>query len=321
MKDPISILGIGAPTLDYILKVSESFLETIPGPKTGMQPIELQTLLDILERAEEKAVLLPGGSACNALKGLVHLGWSCGLVGMLGKDPAGAFLKQQLEKEGIHLFLQESETPTSQVLVLVAPDGNRTFRTFTGAGLEIRPDQLNPLHFKDVKLVHVEGYGLPNRGYTEHAMAVAKMAGAQVSFDLASFEIVEVFRETILALLKEFVDIVFLNEKELYALLQLSPEEGCDALRSLCKTNVVLMGDSGCWVSNQKSKIFCPAYPVVPLDTTGAGDLFASGFLHGYLRNKPIEECARYGAMLGAAVVQVHGTHLPADVWDHLNFK
>lgn len=313
------ILGIGGPILDLILHVSDDFLGSVPGEKGGMEPIDFESLQKIIRESGGEPVCVPGGGARNTLHGLARFGEKCALLGMVGQDPLGLKYRSLLADQGIHPLLVESKTPTALVLSLVTPDGERTMRTFQGASTEIRGHHLNAAHFHEARLVHLEGYTLFNKDLTETAMRLAKEGGAKISFDLASFEIVRSFKGTILPLLEKYVDIVFANQEEVGALLgEKEEEKGCEALASLCEVSVVLMGQKGCWVKSGQEKKHCPAYPVRPLDTTGAGDLFASGFLHGYLRGYPLEICAHYGAIAGRAVVQVVGPVIPHEQWESI---
>lgn len=313
------ILGIGGPVLDQLLPVSEEYLSTIPGEKGGMEPVDFVTLEQIIAKSGSKTVSVPGGSTRNTLHGLVKLGKRCALVGMVGNDSRGNKYRELLKGQNILPLLVESETPTAIVLSLVTPDGERTMRTFQGASIEIRGEHLDRKVFEKAKLVHLEGYTLYNEDLAETAMRLAKESGAKVSFDLASFEIVKKFREKVLALLDAYVDVIFANEEEVMALTGLEGASvNCDFLGELCEVGIVLMGPRGCWVKRDGFKKHYPAYPVQPLDTTGAGDLFASGFLYGYLRDESLEMCAHYGAVAGRAVVQVVGPIVPENAWEEI---
>ncbi len=315
---PQKILGVGAPFLDYILKVSDAFLDKLPGSKEGMMHVDYLTFSHILNTCGVKPVLVPGGSACNTIRGLARLGHACAFVGKVGQDEAGEIVWNELEELKIRPYFSQSKNPSAQVLCLVAPNGSRTFRSFGGAGLEMTSRDLEPDFFQDQKLVHIEGYSLHNGAYTEKAMQLAKASGAKVSFDLSSPEVVLQFHESIWKLIKEHVDILFANENEIRALTQLGSQEGCELLRSIVEVAVVYMNVKGCWVGDRSGQERYPAYPVTPFDTTGAGDLSASGFLHGYLMGASWERCAHFGALLGAQVVQVYGAEIPSDRWDAL---
>lgn len=309
------VLGIGAAIADRILKVSEEELARLPGRKGGMECIDHDAMQAILNTCPSEIAFVPGGSCSNVMRGLRHLGHSCALISKVGDDVIGKQIAQALKAMDIEALYTTTHLPTSQVLCLVTPDGQRTCRCYLGATSQMRGEHLDYAHFAGTTLVHIEGYTMLNEHLTVKAMEYAKRAGALVSFDLASFEIVETYRPTLLELLKEYVDLVFANQEETHMLCDDTPEASCRYLQELCKVAVVSMNKNGCWVGSDGRLQFCPAYPVEAIDSTGAGDLFASGFLHGYLTHQSVQACAHYGALLGAAVVQVYGGDLPAPQW------
>lgn len=316
------ILGIGGVIFDQILPVTEEYLSTIPGQKGGMEPVDYPTLEKIIAQSGSKPISVPGGSARNTLHGLSRFGEKSALFGMVGNDSLGEKYCALLEEQKIYPLLLKENVPTAIVLSLVTPDGERTMRTFQGASVNLKPIHLTTEIFLPAKIVHLEGYALFNEGLAEQAMRLAKQSGAKVSFDLASFEIVKHYKEHILHLLENYVDFIFANEEEIFALTGKKDEQsGCEFLAELCEVATVLMGPKGCWVKKGTEQVHCPAYPVQPVDTTGAGDLFTSGFLHGALRGYPIEVCAHYGAIAGRAVVQVMGTIIPHDQWEEIYQK
>jgi sugar/nucleoside kinase (ribokinase family) len=314
----MSVLGIGSPIIDLVLFVDDPFLIEISAHKGGMEIIDYHTLHRILEKSGQSPVPISGGSCSNTLKGLAHLGQTCSMIGRIGKDSLGQHFEQTMHSLQIRTHFSSSKTPTGQAACLITPDGERTFRTYVGAGAELRGKDLDPNLFKGVQLVHIEGYTLLCEDLTEKAMSLAKEADAKVSFDLASFELAESHREPIIDLLTKYVDVVFANELETLTLTGLFAERGCAVLKDICETVVVLQGDKGCWIGRGPVQIHCPAFPVNPIDTTGAGDTFASGFLHGYLQRAPLEECARFGAVAAREVVQVLGTEIPKEIWDRI---
>lgn len=309
-------LGVGALLADQIVHVTDELLSKLPGKKGGMETVDHQTLTELLRLTNPTSPLFPGGSCANVIRSLAHLGRKCALIGKIGNDDIGNALLKNLQILGIETLYTRGFTPTGQVVSFVTPDGERTCRSYLGAQQEITPKDLIPEQFENVKIVHIEGYNLLYPGLAECAMQYAKNAGAKISFDLASFEIVEAYKDQILELLSQFVDICFANELETRLLTGKALQEGCAELKKFCPLAVVSKGKDGCWIGHEKTVLHYPAYPIEhPLDTTGAGDLFAAGFLHGYLSSKPLEVCADYGALLGAAVVQVQGTVLPEEQW------
>lgn len=315
------ILGVGTPILDHLIHINPSYLQMIPGKPFGMELVTYEEMVSIIEKSGSVPKQIAGGSCCNAIKGLAALGHTCGLTGKLGKGPTGEKVIEDLQDFNIDPLVAFSDSPTAHVACLITPDGKRTCRTFIGAGGEMTPEDLDPNHFKGVKLVHIEGYSLLKPGLTHQSMEYAKQAGAAISFDMGSFEVIQSCKELLIDLIDEYVSIVFANEEEAYTLTGLDPEGGCQKLRSLCDVAVVMMGEKGCCAGNQTGQSFYPAFPVKPVDTTGAGDLFASGFLHGFLNGETIENCAKFGAITGGTVVQHVGAEIPSDVWDDVHAR
>lgn len=310
------VLGIGAPIIDLILRVDHAHLEKISAGKHGMQVVDYPTLKKIIAESGVSPTRTAGGSGANTIRGLAHLGHKTAFLGRIGSDLEGRFFLKTIKSVQISPLLLESETPTAQVVCLVTPDGERTMRAFLGASAEFTEKDLKPEFFKGVSLVHIEGYQLLKGETVLHAMEMAKAANARVSFDLGSYELVEDFKDTIVKLVTKYVDVLFANQQEIQGLTKMPPEKGCALLTDLCETSVVMLGSEGCIVGRGEEQTRFPAFKVPVIDTTGAGDLFASGFLHGYLKGRSMKECARLGALSGAAAVQVHGTDLSLDMWE-----
>lgn len=283
-----------------------------------MQEVDLETLHHLLERCQQKPLILAGGSGANTIKGLTRLGWQTALLGSIGNDAAGRTALSSLQEYGVRALFSPSDLPTTQVLCLVTPSGARTFRTYVGASRDLSTASVTPELFENVRLVHIEGYTIQYNGLVERVMQLAKAAGAMVSYDLGSHELVMAHQNRILGFLEHYVDVVFCNRDEIAALFNLDPEAGCARLRQLCKVAVVLLGKDGCIVGSGAGQRSWPAYRAKTVDTTGAGDLFAAGFLHGLLRSATLETCAQYGSLLGSSVIQVVGAEIPAETWDQL---
>lgn len=314
----MDVIGVGAPVIDRIVHVDEALLNALEIAKGGMRIVDLSTLEAIEQAYRLQTQFTPGGSAANTVKGLAHLGHTSSLVGKIGMDRWGDLFNESVTQLDIKSLYLKSSTPTGQILTLVTPDSERTFCSFPGASVKIKPHELSPSMFTGVKLAHIEGYTLLASGVTEQAMKLAKQAGAKISFDLASFEIVHACKEEIEKLLSGYVDIIFANQEEVFALTGLGPEKACASLKEICGVVVVFCGEAGVWVGQGDKLWFHAAQKVSAIDTTGAGDLFASGFLHGYLHEYPIELCAAYGTFAASEIVQVMGAELPLRAWDKL---
>lgn len=312
---PFRVLGIGGACIDLILHVEEKLLDHIPGGKGGSQIVDFDVFSQILSLCSTKPLSVSGGSAANTIKGLSHLGIKGALFTQVGSDEFGNLFVDSLIKEEVIPLVSPSYHPTAVVLCLITPDGQRTMRFFSDSVDEMSESMLLPELFLGVELVHLEGYLLRNGSLMEKAMKLAKIAGAKVSLDLSSYEFVETYRNQILELLEKYVDIVFGNEDEANALTGLSSTEACYRLQELCSISVILRGKNGCLIGSEGQINSVPGVLARVVDTTGAGDLFASGFLYGYLNKYSLEKCGMLGNRLGAAVVEVEGANLPIQAW------
>jgi sugar/nucleoside kinase (ribokinase family) len=315
---PFNIIGIGAPLCDHIMHVSEEYLSQLHARKGEMIVIDHESLQHILRTAPTQPIMLPGGSAANVMQGLAHLGHACAVIGSIGNDPCGEYLVKSLQALNIATLYSYVDMPTGQVVCLVTPDGERTFRAYLGAAHQIDYHKIDPHIFQKASLVHIEGYALQHYNLVPWAMQHIKQVGGLLSFDLANFEILNTYKDKIFELLRNYVDIVFANTSEAEALLGLPPKEACAKLSEYCHVAVVTMNVHGCWIAHKGSMTYAPAFPSIAIDSTGAGDLFACGFLHGYLAGRPLGICAHMGALIASEVVKVHGATLPASTWDVL---
>lgn len=322
--DNPKVLGVGAPCMDIIIHVNEAFVKELGG-KGGSQQTDMQSIHDTINRAEPHLVsFTPGGSCANSVKGLAGLGQDCSFFGKIGEDTFGEHFVKNLHHWDIESVIGKSTDHGTQIcLCLITPDGERTMRCYSGASEDVNPDDLTPELFKDRALVMFEGYSLyiKDHRYIDKAMKLAKEEHALVSMDLSSFEVVKSFKDRINNLLENYVDIVFANSDEAKALTGLSSYEACEKMQEKCKIAIVMMGKNGCYVGSEGKIVHCPAFQCDVIDTTGAGDLFASGFLHGVLKGLPLDQCGHNGNSTGSAVCEMVGAEISAQKWIEVKQK
>jgi sugar/nucleoside kinase (ribokinase family) len=310
------VLGIGTPLLDQIIHIDDAYLAQHHLRRGSTEPINYTDINSIIFNSNKTPSYVAGGSAANTIKGLSCLGEACALFGVIGDDEEGELLVNRLTTYGVNPLLKKTNLPTGQVLCLVTPDKERTMRFFLGAGTKATAQDITSDMFENITLVHTEGFMFNNGTLLEHSMKLAKAAGAKISLDTASFEIVASHKKQMLELISRYVDILFANEEEAHALTGHGPQKSARILKELCPIAIVKMGEHGCFVAFGKEELYHDALKVRAVDTTGAGDLFASGFLHGYLRKKSLCECAFYGNLVAAQVVQVMGAEIPESAWE-----
>lgn len=320
----IKILGVGSPMLDLLVNVDDSFIDTIDGEKGGMELVSPQLLESILEKSGAEALSAPGGSAANTIFGLAHLGMQTSLLGKTGKDQQAQFYIQQYAEMGgdTSRLKVNPDVPTGRCLSLVTPDSERTMRTDLGAAATLNVDDVTAEDFVGMTHVHIEGYMLFNADLTLHILKLAKQANCIVSLDMASFEVVNAAKNILPQLLKDYVDIIFANEEEAAAFCDTKdPEAALAEFAKFADTVAVKVGKDGAYIRHRDETVKVAAEIVSAIDTTGAGDLWASGFLYGFLKGKTLAEAGAIGAKVGAEVVQIMGAAIPAERWEIIKNK
>jgi sugar/nucleoside kinase (ribokinase family) len=334
------VIGLGDPVMDVLARVSHEFLASVtsePGGCYDISPEEMRSLVSKASEAGYQTTRIPGGSAANVMKGLSGImgpsAVEAHFIGMVGKDNTGKEYASRLEATGAKqmLLTADSTSPTATCFCLVTPDGQRTMRTCLGASLELKStSQLSPSWCpKSLHLLHCEGYCLYRPTLCKEVMVACKKAGALVSMDLASFELVRHCKASLMEILESgLLDLVFANEEEAAEMavdLQLCPSTSThaqkvtatqDLLLKYAKVSIVSLGPKGCTVraSNGETAL-SPAANVKVVDTIGAGDTFTSGFLSAYLSGCTLQKCAEMGCAAGAEAVQVAGAEISPEAF------
>ena len=319
MPANIKLICIGNPIVDELVHVESDFLVHAGGQKGGMELVDHQVLEDLTAKLTRETTRAAGGCAGNTAYALARLGTSSAMIGKLGDDSAGRFYQRRFAE--VHAvtdrFLLDHELPTGRCLCLVTPDSERTMRTHLGAAMTLSPEDINEELFAGAGHVHVEGYLLFNPDLIRKVLHVASAGHRTVSLDLASFEVVQAAGAELATLLRDYVDIVFANEEEATAFADHQEPQHCVAqLAAHCRIAVVKVGERGAFIHAEGTLLHVPAEKVnTVMDTTGAGDFWNAGFLHGYLNGADLSTSGRMGAHLGALVVQHLGAKLPAEYW------
>ncbi|HSH09033.1 MAG TPA: adenosine kinase [Oceanipulchritudo sp.] len=313
------LVGVGSPIIDVLARVPDSFLERIGGEKGGMVLTDGNTIGKWMAELPGPYTEAPGGSAGNTIFAATRLGLRTTFVGKTGNDSGGTFYRERLKLLGGNIsHFKDGTIPNGRCLSLITPDSERTLRTDLGAAATLLPEEITPVDFIGSSHAHIEGYLLFNPDLMMAVLKSAKEANCTTSLDLASFEVVEAARDRLPQLLDEYVSLVFANVEEATAFngAKAPPRELALKLAEHCDLAVVKAGADGAWLARGIEVIHSPAIPnITAVDTTGAGDYWAAGFLTGWIHGKPLDVCAAWGARLGAEVVQVIGAELPEETW------
>lgn len=314
------VVGIGSALVDIIAMEDEAFIAKSGAVKGGMTLVDRDTIERVLSLSTAQRRIVPGGSACNTLLGVGRLGAGARFVGKCGKGPMGRLFEEDLRRHHVEPALLTSSSPTGRVLSIVTPDAQRSMFTYLGASSETLPSEISNGCFDQAAVVHVEGYLAFNRELILAALRNAKEAGARVSLDLASFTVVEASRDFLAKIVEEYVDILIANEDEALAYTGFSDElRAVEALAESVDIGVLKVGARGSYIRHQSQTLaVAPAGNAPVIDTTGAGDLWAAGFLYGIVNGMPLAECGALASACGYEVCQVMGAKISEEGWQRI---
>lgn len=318
------LLGYGSAVVDILATVDDAFLRTIPGDKGGTVLITPETMRDILSRLPVPPARLPGGAAPNTLVGYARLlDGHAGLLAIIGDDDNGRLFRQHLADAQVDdsRCRIAPQGATGAVLALITPDAERTMRTNLGVNADITPDTFTTDDFSGYSHFLLEGYTFRMPGIGEALARTAARAGLSLCLDFNAQEVASQYRGTLDTILRQHVDIVFANEHEAAAFCETDDEHlALERLAERCELAIVKLGARGCLLKHHgEPPIHVPACTVPhTVDTTGAGDSFAAGFLAAWLNGHTLRDAAECGAHVAAEIVQVMGAQLPPETWTKL---
>ncbi len=307
------VVGVGSALVDILFNADDDFVKNAGGSKGGMEWVDMSVIDEAVKNAPEKPVIVPGGSACNTVTGIAQLGGTSRFVGKKGKDDLGKILENAISAIGMEPALISSDSPTGRVASIITPDAQRSMLTFLGASAELAPTDIDEAMFKDAAIIHVEGYQIYNKDLLIDILKKAKASKALVSLDLASYTIVEDAQDFIGELVKEYVDILIANEDEARAYTGISDEpKALEAMGENVLIAALKVGSRGSSVLHDgRVTQIKPVPGIDAIDTTGAGDLWAAGFLYGLVEGFSMEKCGEIASVCGGEVCKVIGASIP----------
>jgi sugar/nucleoside kinase (ribokinase family) len=306
------ILGIGNALVDVLVEIKdESLFQKFGLKKGGMEMISAGLKNEIHREIHGlKQTVASGGSTSNTIYGLAQLGVPVGYIGKIGEDDMGYFFKKDMEKAGVATHLIQSKMDTGIATTFITKGGERTFATYLGAAATQTPDDLHERIFSLYDIIHVEGYLVFNRDLILNICKLAKKCGLQISKDMASYNLVEAMHPLVDELLRDYVDIIFANEEEAYAFTGKKDREALEILSTYCPVSVVKLGAEGSLANVHGETTVIPPIKAQCKDTTGAGDIYAAGFLYGLTNNFTIPEAGALASKLSAKCVETLGARI-----------
>lgn len=311
------ILGMGNALVDILVKINDDqLLEKYELPKGSMQLVDKEKSQQLINALSHlKYEIASGGSAANTINGLANLDIPCGYIGKIHEDKFGKIFSDDMTSKGIEAVLFNGSQDTGIATTLISEDSQRTFATFLGSAVEMTPEDLKEEYFAGYDYFHIEGYLVQNHELIEAAVKLAKKSGLKVSIDMASYNVVEDNLQFLKKLVSEYVDIVFANEEESKSFTGKEPEAAMIDIAEMCDISVVKVGAQGSMVMTKNEKVSVGVINANPIDTTGAGDLYAAGFLYGLANELSLEKCAKLGSLLGGNVIEVIGPKMDEARW------
>ncbi|HKK35859.1 MAG TPA: adenosine kinase [Paracoccaceae bacterium] len=316
------VVGIGNAIVDVLGRVEDRFLEENGIQKGIMQLIDAERAIDLYGRMGP-AHEISGGSAANTIAGLGMLGAKAAYVGKVKDDQLGAIFAHDIRALGVGFDVPPAPKSmdgdeTGRCMVLVTPDGERSMNTYLGVSGALTPDDIDEALMADAKWVYLEGYrfdGFESQEAFRKAIAAAKGAGGKVAITLSDPFCIERHRSLFRQMCIEEIDLLFANEHELVSLYETGTlEEAMEMARKEIEIVAVTVGPAGAHVLNGEETVNVPAAPMERVDATGAGDLFAAGFLYGLTQGKDLQTCGTMGCVAAGEVISHIGARPEEDL-------
>jgi sugar/nucleoside kinase (ribokinase family) len=314
------LIGVGSPIMDLLARVPDAFLQNVPGDKGGMVLVDHDEMQRILGLLAGEPAYSTGGSAANATFNAARLGLRTAFLGKLGNDELARVYRRAFEAAGVDgSRFKQGAVANARCLALVTPDAQRTLRTHLGAAMTLSPGEISTADFRGCRHAHIEGYLVFNQALADAVLARAREAGCTTSLDLSSFEVVNASRDWLFRQFHRGIDVIFANEDEIRALFQDNASDFATLAQKLAGLGVlaaVKVGKDGAWLARDAElHRVAPVAVADVIDTNGAGDAWAAGFLFGYLRGWSLPQCGALASLLGAETVMHMGPIIPETDW------
>lgn len=313
------VLGMGAALVDVLANVTDEWVAAQGVQKGGMNSVDWPQMEKFLAGLKN-SIRVPGGSTCNTMVGLARLGGNAAFISKVGNDELGLLFQEHLKKNGVESKMGLSDVATGCVFSAVTPDAQRSMWTYLGASDFLVSEDFVPSLFDGVGLLYAEGYRAFNGECFKKSFTLARSLGVETALDFSSFGVVEACRATIDELLNnKMIDIVIANEDEAFAYAGVKEEAALEVLAQKAKVAVVKVGKKGAFIAKDGKVTKVDAKLVKAIDTTGAGDLWASGFLYGYLSGWDMQRAGNLASLVASEVVQVMGAQIPDEGWARIH--
>ena len=317
-----SVIGIGNALTDMLVNLSnDNVLSEYQLAKGSMSLVDSQLQTDISKAVAGSPYSLSlGGSAANTIRAMARLGTKTAFIGKVGEDTTGDFYEQALRNLGITPYILRSEHKSGKCVALVSSDGERTFVTHLGAALDLTAEEIDGTILDSYDYLYIEGYLVQDHDLILKTIEQAKEHGLKVAIDLASFNVVEENRDFLHDIVERYVDILFANEDEARAFSgESEPINSLQYISKMCELAVVKIGTRGALIKRGEELVHVGIMAAAKrVDTTGAGDFYAAGFMAGLCEGLTLRQCGTMGAIAAGKVIEIVGTTLSEEAWSEI---
>jgi len=319
----MKVLGIGNALLDILLRLeNDNKLKDI-GIQKGAMDLIREDQMKTIHQAQAGLIRneAPGGSVCNTMRAMAYLGAEVGYIGKVGTDAIGVFYENAIRKAGVTPHIVRTEGISGCSTILISPDGERTMATFLGPAATLAATEIPDTTFNGYDCLYIEGYLISNEALFLPVLQWAKKAGLKIALDLSNFNIVNGFKDLLSEVIPQYVQILFSNENEATAYTGLNAEDAVRKISEQVDISVVTVGKKGAWAGSRGECIHVSSTGSKPVDTTGAGDNFAAGFLYGLTQDATLTQAAQIGSLLAGHVIKTIGPQIPDEHWCQIKLK
>lgn len=311
MKD-YDVIGLGNTIMDLLVEVEEHKLLEMNFKKGEFHLVDEKKSRELLEKiniSQFKIKTVPGGSSANTIRGIAMLGGKVILYGKVGKDRHGETYVQEMKEQGVSPRISQDSSATGNAITFITPDAERTFSVHLGAAIKLQKEDLLEEDIKRGKILHLEGYQIegPTKETVLHAITLAKKNNTLISIDLADPGVIRRNKVFLHDLALNYADIVFVNEIEAKELTGYEEEEAAKEIGKQDKIVIVKLGKRGSLICENGVITRIAPFPAKVIDTTGAGDCYAAGFLYAFCQGWPLEKAGKLGSLFAAKVVEQTG--------------
>jgi sugar/nucleoside kinase (ribokinase family) len=311
------ILAVGNALIDIMVDLHDENLLKKYSFAKGSQEHVSKEVFDAFyqELSLEDARFIPGGSAANVVHPLANLGFKTGFIGAIGNDELGQTFEEDLKQAGVFFSPIRKEGDTGKVLHLQTRDGEKTIIAYSGVNDQLTTEELSEHLMTSYTHLVLDGFLLSNEELVQELMSSESIGGMKVIFDMASSHIAEGHREFLKRLIKNHVDILFANDLEAFSYTSNEPERGIRSMAKDCEIVVIKQGSRGSMIQKGSEFYMIASAPARVVDSTGAGDMYAAGFLYGLLKNYHLTHCGKIASFLASKVLEVEGARLSFEKW------